>query len=124
MCIHVHVNAFRIQVRVMLEAFPTRIEYGDLHGRYAPLMGDEILQATGGEPGAFCEAIAVACEVQSTDYALGLTRLFLKAGCGTFLEDLASMDPSVVAPILVQKIAQAKQRKARQELIFNSVLTW
>ncbi len=48
----------------MIEAFPTRIDYEDIHGRYAKLMGDEILKATGDEPAAFCEAIALACEVR------------------------------------------------------------
>ena len=43
-------------VRVMLEAFPTRIDYEDIHGRYAPLMGKEILESTGDAPAAFCEA--------------------------------------------------------------------
>ena len=52
-------------VRVMIEAFPTRIDYEDIHGRYAKLMGDEILKATGDEPAAFCEAIALACEVST-----------------------------------------------------------
>ena len=65
-------------VRVMLEAFPTRIDYGDIHGRYASLMGKEIMEETGDEPAAFVEAVALACEVKPADYALGLTKLFLK----------------------------------------------
>mmetsp|Transcript_86586 Transcript_86586/g.259849 ORF Transcript_86586/g.259849 Transcript_86586/m.259849 type:complete len:796 (+) Transcript_86586:74-2461(+) len=87
-------------VRVMLEAFPTRINYEDIHGRYASMMGPEIMEETGDEPAAFCEAVALACEVSNQDYALGLTKLFLKAGCGTFLEELAAMDVSVVVPLL------------------------
>ena len=70
-------------VRVMLESFPTKIPYEDIHGRYAKLMGPEIMAETGDEPAAFCEAIALACEVNTADYALGTTKLFLKAGCGT-----------------------------------------
>ena len=31
-------------VRVMLEAYPTRIDYEDIHGRYAKMMGPEILE--------------------------------------------------------------------------------
>ena len=84
----------------MLEAYPTRINYEDIHGRYAHLMGKAIMDETGSEPAAFCEAVALACEVSTNDYALGSTKLFLKAGCGTFLEDLAGMDPAVVAPLL------------------------
>eukprot|EP00325_Prymnesiales_sp_UTEX-LB-985_P020714 CAMPEP_0174733188 /NCGR_PEP_ID=MMETSP1094-20130205/60818_1 /TAXON_ID=156173 /ORGANISM="Chrysochromulina brevifilum, Strain UTEX LB 985" /LENGTH=1727 /DNA_ID=CAMNT_0015935811 /DNA_START=13 /DNA_END=5196 /DNA_ORIENTATION=+ len=111
-------------VRVMLEAFPTRIDYEDIHGRYAPLMGKEIMDETGDEPAAFCSAIAEACEVAHSDYALGLSKLFLKAGCGTFLEDLAAMDPLVVVPLLTEKIAQAKRKSGAAKLVGNSVLTW
>ena len=65
-------------VRVMQEAFPTRIPYEDIHGRYASMMGKEIMEETGDEPAAFVEAIALACDVAPRDYALGLTKLFLK----------------------------------------------
>eukprot|EP00965_Chrysotila_dentata_P175689 5799983-Pleurochrysis_carterae.AAC.2 len=67
-------------VRVMQEAFPTRIPFEDIHGRYAKLMGEEVVRECGDDPAAFCEAIAIACEVSNRDYALGLTRLFLKVG--------------------------------------------
>ena len=56
----------------------TRIPYEDIYGRYGPLMGDEIMQETGNDAAAFCEAIALACDVATRDYALGLTKLFLK----------------------------------------------
>jgi len=111
-------------VRVMLEAFPTRIDYEDIHGRYAPLMGKEIMDETGDAPAAFCEAIALACEVNPADYALGMSKLFLKAGCGTFLEDLAAMDTAVVIPLLTEKIAQAKRRKGAGMLVGSAVLGW
>ena len=41
-------------------------------------MGPEIMKETGDEPAAFCEAIALACEVNTSDYALGMSKLFLK----------------------------------------------
>ena len=50
-----------------------RISTGDMH-----LMGEEIMEETGDEPAAFCEAVAQACEVSPNDYALGLSKLFLK----------------------------------------------
>ena len=50
----------------MLEAYPTRIDYEDIHGRYAKLMGPEIMRETGDEPAAFCEAVALACEVNTS----------------------------------------------------------
>ena len=104
-------------VRVMLEAYPTRIDYEDIHGKYAPLMGKEIMEETGDAPAAFCEAIALACEVAPADYALGLSKLFLKAGCGTFLEDLAAMDPAVVVPLLTEKIAESKRKKGAATMV-------
>ena len=39
-----------------------------VHGRYAKLMGPEIMSETGDEPAAFCEAVALACEVNASDY--------------------------------------------------------
>lgn len=69
-------------VRVMLESYPTKIPYEDIHGRYAKLMGPEIMAETGDEPAAFCEAIALACEVNPADYALGMSKLFLKVYSG------------------------------------------
>jgi len=111
-------------VRVMQEAYPTRIPYEDIHGRYASLMGKEIMEETGDEPAAFVEAIALACDVAPRDYALGLTRLFLKAGCGSFLEDLAQMDPAVVIPLLTEKIAASKRKKAAQNMVGSQILTW
>ena len=111
-------------VRVMLEAYPTRIDYEDIHGKYAPLMGKEIMEETGDAPAAFCEAIALACEVAPADYALGLSKLFLKAGCGTFLEDLAAMDPAVVVPLLTEKIAESKRKKGAATMVGNAVLGW
>ena len=95
-----------------------------IHGRYAPLMGKEVLDATGDEPAAFCEAIAIACDVAPGDFALGLTKLFLKVGCGVFLEDLASMDTAVVVPLLVAKIAESKRKKGAEKIIGNAVYGW
>ena len=111
-------------VRVMTEAFPTRIPYEVIHGRYAPLMGQEVLESTGDEPAAFCEAVALACDVAPRDYALGLTKLFLKAGCGGFLEDLATMDTAVVVPLLVRKIAESKRKKGAERIIGHTVHGW
>jgi len=111
-------------VKVMQQAFATRIPYEDVYGRYAKLMGPEVVKEAGDDPAAFCETIALACEVATTDYALGVSKLFLKAGCGSFLEDLASMDVSVVVPLLIEKIAQSKRKKGAAKLIGAQVLGW
>ena len=90
----------------MQEAYPTRIPYEDIHGRYAPLMGKEIMEETGDEPAAFCEAVAQACEVSPNDYALGLSKLFLKVGRAHVLRRGASF-PSFPSP---QKADRASRR--------------
>ena len=76
-------------VRLMHSTFPTRIPYALLHGRYAAGMPPLLAEL---EPRAFCEAVAHICEVKPHEMCLGASRLFLKAGAGAFLEDLASMD--------------------------------
>ena len=111
-------------VRVMQASFPTRILYEDIHGRYASLLGPEVVAETGDEPAAFCEAIALACGVDKRAYALGASRLFLRAGSGAFLEDLATMDPATVVPMLRERIADAKKRRADGARLGGAVLTW
>ena len=50
-------------------------------------------------PMDFAEAVAHACGVPSDDFYLGATRLFLRGGTGTFLEELRHMDvEKVICP--------------------------
>ena len=42
--------------------------------------------------------------------ALGVSKLFLKAGCGTFLEDLAAMDPAGILLLRFRLKMQVAQR--------------
>jgi hypothetical protein len=63
----------------MHQAFPTRIPYSLLHGRYAAAMPDVLSKLP---PRDFCEAVALVCEVPPNDMHLGTTRLFLRGGKG------------------------------------------
>ena len=66
-------------VRLMHQAYPTRIPYSVLHGRYAKGMPQVLAKLP---PRDFCEAVALVCEVSPSDLHLGTTRLFLRGGKG------------------------------------------
>jgi hypothetical protein len=58
------------------------------------------------DPPEFTEAIALACDVDVSDFQLGRSKLFCRPGKGAFLEDLKDRDLSEVIPILVAKIKE------------------
>ena len=109
-------------VEVMQSSFSTRIPYEAIFGRYAALLPAELV---GDLPeSAFCEVVALACNVAHADYALGFTLLFLKAGKGVFLEELLDMDMELVIPLLTEKIKEWKCRKAAAVVIARRVRGW
>ena len=76
-------------VKALHCSYPTRLPYADLHGRYAANMPPILKEL---RPMDFAEAVAHACGVPAADFYLGATRLFLRGGAGTFLEELRHMD--------------------------------
>ena len=62
-------------VQLISASYPTRIPYEDIYGRYKEHMPDFVKAL---EPQYFTEAIALACDVDSADYQLGNTKIFLK----------------------------------------------
>uniref|UniRef100_A0A7S2DI49 Myosin motor domain-containing protein n=1 Tax=Haptolina brevifila TaxID=156173 RepID=A0A7S2DI49_9EUKA len=109
-------------VELMKAAYPTRIRYESIHGRYAKLLPVELVGQL--PPQGFCEVVALACHVERTDYALGLTSLFLRPGKGSFLEELVAMDTSDVVPLLENKIREYERRHVASQLIGNRLLTY
>ena len=105
-------------VQMMHKAFPTRIEYAMLHGRYAKGMPAVLANLP---PRDFCEAVALLCEVPPADMHLGMTRLFLRGGKGLFLEDLRDMDVATVMPLLLAKIDQMNKRRSAGQIIACAV---
>ena len=108
-------------VRLMHKAFPTRIPYAVLHGRYAACLPAVLASLP---PRDFCEAVALLCEVDPSDLHLGTTRLFLRGGKGAFLEDLGEMDVQQAMPILLAKIDQMNRRRAAGKLVAGAVRTY
>ena len=64
------------------------------------------------DPPEFTEAIALACDVDETDFQLGRTKLFCRPGKGAFLEELKERDLTEVIPLLVAKIQEWNRKKA------------
>ena len=50
--------------------------------------------------------MALACGVAESDFQLGLSKIFLRAGKGVFLEELKERDMSEVVPMLLAKIKE------------------
>ena len=98
-------------VQLMAGAYPTRIPFDSIYDRYAPQMPEFVAKL---EPPLFCEALALALDIDTTSMALGRTKIFFKAGKGQVLEELAERDLSEVIPMLVEKIKIWEKRKAMQ----------
>ena len=98
-------------VQLIGASYPTRIPYEDIYGRYREHMPDFVQEL---DPPEFTAAIALACDVDESDFQLGRTKLFCRPGKGAFLEELKERDLSEVIPILVQKIKEWKLKKVCQ----------
>ena len=108
-------------VQLMAGAYPTRIPYESIYGRYASQMPDFVQRL---DPPMFCEALALALDIPSASFQLGRSKIFFKAGKGQVLEELAERDLSEVIPMLVEKIKQWEKRKAAQVKLQNACKTW
>lgn len=109
-------------VELMKAAFPTKIRFDDIYGRYASLLPKELVGSI--SAAGFCEVVALACDVERTDYAVGFTQLFLRAGKGVFLEELVSMDVAQVVPLLEEKIREYERRKKAALVLGLRVVTF
>ena len=108
-------------VHLMHKAFPTRIPYSELHGRYAAALPPVVSALP---PRDFCEAVALMCDVSKADMQLGTTRLFLRGGKGAFLEDLGAMDVEKALPLLLAKIDQMNKSRAAGKILACLIWGW
>ena len=106
----------------MKASFPTRIPFTSIYDKYAALLPADLVGKL--PPAAFCEVVALACDVAYSDYALGFTKLFLRAGKGVFLEELLAMDITEVIPLLEQKIREWERRQKAIKTVGYCVLGW
>ena len=58
----------------------------------------------------------------SGKYALGLTKLFMRAGVGGALEDLVAMHPSEMVELLLERLSNAERRQRAAIVIAAGVI--
>eukprot|EP00929_Paragymnodinium_shiwhaense_P105641 TRINITY_DN7068_c0_g3_i1.p1 TRINITY_DN7068_c0_g3~~TRINITY_DN7068_c0_g3_i1.p1 ORF type:complete len:1368 (+),score=413.56 TRINITY_DN7068_c0_g3_i1:90-4193(+) len=74
-------------VKIMHDGYPNRCAFAEITGRFKSLLPEKF-QRYGDR--TFIEALMMAYKVPSSDWALGMSRLFLKAGQLQKLEDMRS----------------------------------
>ena len=110
-----------LAVEVMQAAFPSRIAYELIHGNVVKHLPDFMQKLT---PNAFFEILMAALEIPREKYQLGLTKLFMKAGTGKALEELAEMNVDEMVPILLAKVQEFETKKNAGIRIKASAMRW
>ena len=105
-------------VQLMRVGFPTRVPYDVMVDRYK-----QHLEAVPGvaelTAAQFCEVLAAVAELGSEDYQLGVTKMFLKAGRGKFMEDLKEKPIEEILPVLKQKMIEWERRRRVMGLLLK-----
>merc|ERR1719502_1429385 len=98
----------------MQKGYPSRIPYSAIHERYKAYMPPFVQELP---PSEFVEAIALAWGVEKTDYALGMYKIFMRAGKAAFLEELKDANIDDMVPIIVKKIEEFQKKKESKKMI-------
>ncbi|EOD09565.1 hypothetical protein EMIHUDRAFT_448407 [Emiliania huxleyi CCMP1516] len=88
-------------LRLMHEGFPTRCPYDSLYERYKDVMPKSIAML---DSPSFCEILLLALGLDKSDYQLGITKVFFRAGKLAFLDDLTGSDYKELAPDIANKV--------------------
>ena len=88
-------------LRLMHEGFPTRCPYEDLYDRYKEMMPRSIAEL---DSPSFCEILLLALGLDKSDYQLGITKVFFRAGKLAFLDSLTGSEYKELAPDIVNKV--------------------
>ena len=108
-------------VEVMQAAYPSRIAYDLIHGNIVGYLPDFMQQMT---PNAFFEVLMAALDIPREKYQLGMTKLFMKAGTGRALEELAEMDIDEMVPILLAKVQEFERKKKAGILLKATIMRY
>jgi len=103
-------------VQLMRHGYPNRVPYDLMFDRYKK----HLLSVPGVKdltPAQFCEVLAAIANLDASDYALGVTKMFLKAGKGKFLEELKEKPIDEVLPVLKAKMIEWERRRRALPLI-------
>ena len=103
-------------VQLMRHGYPNRVPYDLMFDRYqkhlSGVPGIERLSAA-----QFSEILVSIADLAPGDYALGVSKMFLKAGKGKFLEDLKDKPVNEVLPVLKRKMAEWEAKRRARPVI-------
>ena len=97
-------------VQLMRHGYPNRVPYDLMFDRYKK----HLISVPGVaelSPAQFCEVLAAIAELGPEDYQLGVSKMFLKAGKGKFLEDMKDKPVDEILPVLKAKLVEWERRK-------------
>ena len=110
-------------VSLMQQAYPTRVPYDSIFSQVRAMIGDETVDQIDCIPSVFCEKVMQVLG-KSGSYALGKSKLFLKAGGGGFLQDLKQMDPDELVTGINEKLKAARWMLVRTFSIVRCYIRW
>ena len=111
-------------VALMQQAYPTRVAYDAIYLQCEKIMGGEAIGKIGRcHRAMFCEKVLQVLDKGGV-YALGKSKLFLRAGGGTFLHELAAMPAEVLVPAMLAKFAQARRVAQRVWMVVGLFSRW
>lgn len=97
-------------VQLMRAGFPTRVPYEVMVQRYRSSL-EKVPGVTDLSDAQFCEVLCAVAELSPEDYRLGVSKIFLRAGRGQFLEELGEKPAEEVLPVLRAKLEEWEARR-------------
>ena len=110
-------------VALMQQTYPTRVPYDTIYKRVRGIVGDELVDQVRCSAAVFCEKVMQVIG-QTGSYALGRSKLFLRAGGGTFLQDLAAMDPAELIEGMTHKLAFVRRMLGVSMIVVYTATKW
>eukprot|EP00742_Colponemidia_sp_Colp-10_P007885 GILJ01008504.1.p1 GENE.GILJ01008504.1~~GILJ01008504.1.p1 ORF type:complete len:1249 (+),score=197.00 GILJ01008504.1:364-3747(+) len=98
-------------LRLMHAGYPNRCKYDDLYSRFKSMLPADMQSL---DPRSFVEAVLMAYQVDTTQFQLGLSRVFLKSGQLAFLEELRGRGEQAPADVIARIRAWMRRRRFRR----------
>jgi len=108
-------------VKIMHDGFPNRCGFEELHSRFKALLPENFSRYG---VRTFIEALMLAYEVPRAEWALGMTRLFLKAGQLKALEDMRAEGASPKTENLEKIVKQIIRKRWSRAVVAIRLCLW
>eukprot|EP00002_Diphylleia_rotans_P018353 TRINITY_DN3556_c0_g3_i2.p1 TRINITY_DN3556_c0_g3~~TRINITY_DN3556_c0_g3_i2.p1 ORF type:complete len:1043 (-),score=218.53 TRINITY_DN3556_c0_g3_i2:82-3210(-) len=103
-------------LQLMHAGYPTRCPYDDLYLRFKQMLPASVAKL---DPPYFCEALLMVLECPSSDFALGLTKIFFRSGKLGFLEELKGEGKELPKDVVI-KITRWINRKRLKRAMWSA----